>query len=85
MDPDHSIMAAELYAIYQAILYISNDTINLNEKYVILTDSMTSLLMLEVSSQSYKFLVNNIKQLLHDLRNRFLFVLQWIKAHAGMK
>ena len=84
LDPDHSIMAAELFALYQSILYIYNERDNLNNRYVILTDSMASLLILEGSSRSYIYLVNNIKQLLHELKNKCMIVLQWIKAHAGI-
>ena len=85
LDGNHSILAAELFAIYKALLYIKNSPLPAFNKFVILSDSKTALTIVASPSGSYSHLVSNIQLLLIQLNLEIGKVtLQWIKAHSGI-
>ena len=82
LNNQHSVLAAELYAIYQALHHIS-----INEEYkkvVIFTDSMTSSKILRIKGNHYVNIVDKIQQLIWKLNRKRTVRIAWIKAHCGI-
>ena len=49
LHPGTSINYAELYAIYQALIYIKNQNLQQGDRFCIMTESMVSLLLIKSS------------------------------------
>ena len=79
---EHSVMSAELYAIYKALMTISDYT----RSYVVFTDSLSALYALENSKPKYyKNILGNVREKLHYLNQRTEVILHWIKGHNGLR
>lgn len=77
----HSILAAELFGILQALQYVINHR---SQKAIILTDSLTSLhLISKIKTSNCSQLVQTIHRNIWMLKERIL-VLHWIPSHAGI-
>lgn len=83
LDPQHSVLSAELFAIKQALLIIKSKNDNIN--YAIFTDSQSATLMIRRSPDTYNSILNQIQSLLIDLNRERHVVIQWIKGHANIK
>ena len=82
LHPDHSIVAAELFGILQALLYIKS--LNSHHSYVICTDSLSSLQMISSSKlSSYIHLIVAIHSNILLLPQGTVHFL-WIPAHCGI-
>jgi ribonuclease HI len=82
LDPGHTIVAAELYGILQALKYLSA---NRTLPAVICTDSRSSLQLLQQAFPSnYTHLVAAIQMHLHQLPTGAVH-LQWVPSHAGLQ
>ena len=79
---NHSIMAAELYAILQALNYIKYSMNMFN--YVIFTDSQAATFAIRSMNHSYRLLVDNIQEKLHELNINRIVEIQWVKGHADI-
>lgn len=79
--PDHTVLAAEMFAILNAMLYIESESHN---SWVIFTDSLTSLQILQGDSQTYKETVDKIKQKMIALQKNKIVIIHWVKAHSGI-
>ncbi|XP_018024438.1 uncharacterized protein LOC108680177 [Hyalella azteca] len=81
LDPSHTIVAAELYGILQALKYLAA---NRTLPAVICTDSRSSLQLLQQAfPSSYTQLVATIQAHLHLLPTGAVH-LQWVPSHAGL-
>jgi len=76
-----SIFTAELYAILQALYFIQKDR---STKYVIFTDSLSSLQALNIFNQDNRLVRRIIKVVksLHDIGRILMFC--WIPSHVGL-
>ena len=81
VNPDHSVIGAELFAIKQALLFIKK---HLNENCIILTDSKSSLQLLLGTPKKYKEIAFEIQKLLILLNTNYSVHLHWVKAHCGV-
>ena len=85
----HSVLVAELFAIYKALRWILGgiNSINLNRKNVVIfTDSLSALHVLKSGSNKVKFLVFECWKLLKQLLERqCMLVFQWIPSHVGIR
>lgn len=79
--PQHTVVAAELYAIWKCLQYID---LYIIENCVVFTDSMTSLQMIGGKSRTYLDTVNKIRNLMIQLNKTREVVLHWVKAHIGI-
>ncbi|XP_059046719.1 uncharacterized protein LOC131842205 [Achroia grisella] len=80
-----SIFTAEAYAIISALDYIGET--NNNDKWVILTDSMSVLLALaNVSSSKTSFVIQNIQRKIYDFKKRLNMDINliWTPAHVDV-
>ena len=85
LNPNHSILSAELYGIYRALTYIKQ-RISMSRCHVIFTDSRTALSLVLQPSGTYVHLVRLIQQLLMELNIENKEVkLQWVKAHSEIE
>ena len=84
MESHHSILTAELFAIYQAALFAQKHLKNQNT--VIFSDSLSALTVINnYSNNSLNFLVNLIVNLIyHSSHDGVDIVLQWIPSHRGI-
>ena len=82
LSPQHSVLGAELYAIYKSLEYIKH---NIARNAVLFTDSMTSVLLIGNLTNSYNTIVTKIRILLYELNTRRRVKIQWLKAHSGIK
>ena len=78
-----SIMMAELFAIKEALAYISQ--IEMPSKVVILTDSKSSLQSFSKSRGSVPSITHEIKLMAHTLsKKNCKVVFQWVPSHVGL-
>ena len=82
LNPKHSVLAAELIAILQA-LYIIQSEEQLQE-FVIFTDSLVSLQLIGSPNGTCQRVVDDIRRCFYDLNNCKIVKLQWVKAHANI-
>ena len=84
LEPFHSIVAAELFAILQALTFIYNN-ISPETGVVILSDSKTSLYIIQNPYKTYTSLAFDIRKLILNIISRGQnLALQWIPAHKGI-
>lgn len=83
LNPAHTVVAAELFAIHKALEYILND--NNNDNYLIFSDSQGALNIIKGKLKTYKNHAEDIKKLLQKVNNNRTVVLHWIKGHSGIK
>lgn len=81
LSPNHSVLSAELFAIYQALRLVECED---SPCWVIFSDSRVALQLLRSPTQTCADLVFRIRQLLLLLNERKRVCLQWVKAHAGI-
>lgn len=80
LNPAHSVLGAELFAILKALEYIKEQ--NMRSKCVIFSDSQSALLVI-ASQDRLKY--RSVTGLIHALLLEFgMVTLQWIKAHCGI-
>jgi ribonuclease HI len=82
LHPDHSVLAAELFAIKQGLIIITAYQNNTN--YVIFTDSRAAASLIASPTGTYAPIVNDIQELLLSLNNRKRVAVQWVKGHADI-
>ena len=84
LDPFHSVLTAELYAILQGILFAVNHLEN--QDTVIFSDSLSALEIIQNPvKKGLNRIVNAIlRQIYLMLTNRVKIVLQWIPSHKGI-
>ena len=82
LHPDHSIVAAELFAILKTLQYI--EKYHSGEDCIIFTDSRTALQMVLSCNPSYLRTVNLITKLLQSLNVQHSVLLHWVRAHVGI-
>jgi ribonuclease HI len=82
LHPDHSVLAAELFAIKQALSIIK--LYQNNNNYVIFTDSRAAASLITSATGTYAPIVNKIQELLLSLNNRRRVAVQWVKGHADI-
>ena len=78
LHPDHSVIAAELYAIWKSLEDIRHP------RAIIFTDSRSALQMIAKAHPTYRILVSNIKNKLLRLNETGVVLLHWVKAHIGI-
>lgn len=82
LNPLHSVVGAELFAILQVLRFVSVDTCPL-DRVVVLCDSQSALHIIgNSSSPSYRGFSAEIQTLMYDLCARVR--LQWVPAHCGI-
>ena len=82
MNPAHSALGAEIFAIEQAIKLI--EELQMSERSVILSDSRTALQMIaNRDSKSYAHGIQRVQTLIHQSGNQIK--LQWVRGHQGLK
>lgn len=81
LHPEHTIVAAELFAIHRALQYIEIQDIGSS---VIFTDSRTSLQMLLGNSKRYRPTIDNIRAVFNRVNKKRVVFLHWVKAHVGI-
>ena len=79
----HSIVSAELFAIFKALQYIKEKEIE--ENCIVFTDSRTALQILANQESAYRNIKEEIQQILIELNLEKVVKLHWIKAHAGIR
>lgn len=85
LNPEHSILGAELFGIYKALEYINNNTLWSNRDVVVMTDSKTALYLINKTEKvNYKDAVYRIQAELGK-RKEVETALQWVKGHCGIK
>jgi ribonuclease HI len=84
LNPAHSILGAELFAIYKACELATYHRKLCGKQVVILSDCKSALYLLRNPiNPSYKYLTFKIQSILTD--NLSCINLQWLKSHAGIK
>ena len=82
LNPGHTILGAELFAILQAIQFANLG--NLESKIVVLTDSRVALSLIRNNNRPhYSYIVHSIQKLLLD-RGINTIKLQWVKLHSDI-
>lgn len=82
LHPEHTVIAAELFAIKKALEYISSQK---HGKWIVFTDSLSSLQLLSNDVKSYRETTDTIKQQLKSLNISKIVLLHWIRGHSGIK
>ena len=87
LSPLHSILAAELVAIFKALEYIKNSYSTITEKgLVIYTDSLSGVSLLKnLKLNNYSELVFSIHRLILDINDNYPVAIQYVPAHNGIK
>ena len=83
LNPIQSVLGAELFAIYQALILIKSEKDQKN--YLIFSDSMTALQMIQIGSGKYRDYIAIIQKLLLKLNEERKITIHWIRAHIGIK
>jgi ribonuclease HI/exonuclease III len=81
--PTHSVLAAELFAILQALklIHAYQNTNN----YVLFTDSQSAASLILCATGSYTLVINKIQLLLQTLNADRSVIIQWVKGHSNIK
>ena len=82
MNPNHTVIAAELFAIRKALQYIDR---NIPGNCIVFSDSLSALQLIGEKLKVYKEIVEEIKILLIKLNTRNNVVLHWVKSHVGIQ
>ena len=83
LNPSHTVMGAELYAIHQALRFVAADESLSRRRVVIFSDCMSALYLLcDISSNRYRTVRYRVQDLLARFAGRV--VLQWVPAHCGI-
>lgn len=82
LDPEHSIVFAELFALYQALRFIEISS-SLND-WIIFSDSLCSLFMIRGHLSSYSNMVSIIQHDLITLNKNRSVIVHWVKSHVGI-
>ena len=82
LNSKHSIVAAELYAIYESLNWALQ---NVQGPIVIFTDSLSSIYLIRGKQNSYQLLVNKIKSKLYEMDRKRELKIQYIPAHKGLQ
>uniref|UniRef100_A0A2P2I2N0 Pol-like protein n=2 Tax=Hirondellea gigas TaxID=1518452 RepID=A0A2P2I2N0_9CRUS len=82
LNPNHSVISAELYAICKALEYIKQ---NIDGNCIIFSDAKSALQIVENPGTSYLGVVDEIIELMLELNNSRKVVLHWVRAHIGIK
>ena len=83
MRPEHTVMCAELFAIYQALRYIENEEVATGT--IIFTDSRSSIQLLIGTDRKYLNIAEKIRVLLLKVNVTRRVIVHWIKAHIGIR
>jgi ribonuclease HI len=78
---EHSVLSTELYALWQALIYVK---INNYNDTIIFTDSLSSLQLIESVHKTYTNIVGEIQKLLLDLNQDRIVLLHWVRGHTGI-
>ena len=83
LNSEHSVIASELFAIYKTLCNINDYTKN----YVIFTDSLSSLQLIETNhiNSSYNDIVNKIQLILHTQNSFTSVIIHWVKGHNNIQ
>jgi len=81
LHPHTSILSAELFAILKALQWIQTTQ---QPRWVVCSDSLSALLLLQSPTGTCSDLVLAIRHLLYGLNFNRSVCLQWVKAHAGI-
>ena len=79
---EHSVVSAEIFAIYKALLYI--ESVMPQENVLIFTNSMAALNLISSVPEKYITIVNKIQKLLILLNKTREVYLHWVKSHTGI-
>ena len=79
--PSHTVVASELFAILNALKYIEARP---QDKWVIFSDSLTSLHMIQNNCKTYRETTDRIKIKMKTLLEKKSIFLHWVKGHAGI-
>ena len=83
LSPENSIITAELFAIWQALLFVINNLSNF--RVVVFTDSLSSLHLIKSFNLSHRNLILKIiESILKIMDRRGEIVIQWIPSHYGI-
>lgn len=82
LHPDHTVVAAELFAIHKALQYVQN---YINGDCVVFTDSQSALQAIEGTSKSYLHITENIRKLILLLSTEHGISLHWVRGHCGIR
>ena len=82
---EHTVVAAELFAIKQALIYVHEHLAQTNTRIVIITDSLTSCNIIKAYNSSYGIISNDIKKLLYELNTKRTVKIQWVRSHIGIQ
>ena len=81
----HSVLVAELFAVYKALQWVLGRIASVVQNVVILTDSLSALQGLQNGSNKARFLVFECWRLLKRLmEHHCMLVFQWIPSHVGI-
>ena len=80
--PDHTVLAAEAFGILNAIKYIETKS---EKKWVIFSDSLTALQIIQSDSKTYRATTDQIKIKIKALNQQKTVLLHWVKGHSGIK
>lgn len=81
INPLHTVMSAELFAIHQALQFIENNNLN---KVIIFSDSKSALQLIESRPKTYRNICDEIQILLSNLNKDGIVKIHWVKAHIGI-
>ena len=84
LDSGHSVLVAELFAIYRSLLWIANDCVG--RSYVVFKDSLSALMvLLNTTWKSHIRVTTLILELFDNLyaKKKDIY-LQWIPSHRGI-
>lgn len=82
LNPDHSVLCSELYAIKHALLYARKTEYR---DFIILTDSLCSLFLISSCPGTYVEIATTIQNLLIELNKNRRVVLHWVRGHVGVR
>jgi ribonuclease HI len=83
LNPSHSVIGAELYAIFKALEFANDHVSLVNKKIIILSDCSSALhLINNVDKPKYKHIVFCIQNFI--LARKQDVFLQWVKSHSGI-
>jgi len=86
LNPRHTILGAELFGIHKALEFINTNTAIQTNNIIILTDSLSSLHLINNKTRPpYRQIVHSIQTLANQCANERQVVLQWVKSHMGVR
>jgi len=84
LQPDCTILGAELFAIYKALDWVANGVLEASG-IVILTDSMSSVAVIQnLKPRTYLHMVYRIQRLIMTISNSCPVIVQYIPAHKNI-